>query len=64
MAQTMSMGQAAGFAAVQSLQRDESASDVSVSALQQTLQEQGALLETPDRVAVTGRNGWRNNIKS
>lgn len=64
MAQTMSMGQAAGFAAVQSLQRDESASDVSVSALQRTLQEQGALLETPDRVAVTGRNGWRNNTKS
>ncbi|WP_080058430.1 FAD-dependent oxidoreductase [Spirosoma aerolatum] len=61
MAQTMSMGQAAGLAAVQSIQNDEAASALNVSRLQQNLRRLGAILAIPDAVADTSRNGWRNN---
>jgi hypothetical protein len=59
MAQTMSMGQAAGLAAVQSLAFDESANGLSVSLLQEKLYSIGAVLELPDAVADTARNGWK-----
>jgi hypothetical protein len=61
MAQTMSMGQAAGLAAVQSLQKDESASNLAINDLQGSLIAMGAILEMPSRVADTSRDGWRNN---
>lgn len=63
MAQTMSMGQAAGLAAVISLDNDCSAVDVPVGLLQKVLQQSGAVIEIPDRSADTTRNGWRNNLK-
>jgi len=64
MAQTMSMGQAAGFAAVQSLQNDCSAIDVDISTLQITLTNHGAVLELPTQVADISRDGWTNNLCS
>lgn len=62
MAQTMSMGQAAGLAAVLSLQKDCAANAVDIKVLQQQLIDIGAVLEMPDKVADTTRNGWRNNF--
>jgi hypothetical protein len=62
MAQTMSMGQAAGLAAVLSLQHDCSAVAVDSKTLQQQLLAVGAVLQMPDVVADTTRNGWRNNF--
>jgi hypothetical protein len=63
MAQTMSMGQAAGIAAVQSLQKDCDANKIDILQLQQELIQLGQLLQMPDRIAFTERNGWRNNFK-
>lgn len=62
MAQTMSMGQAAGLAAVLSLQHDCHAAAVDVKILQQQLLAVGAVLQMPDTVADTTRNGWKNNF--
>ena len=62
MAQTMSMGQAAGLAAVQSLRNDEAANRLTVSQLQQDLYELGAILDIPDTVADTSRHGWKANF--
>ena len=61
MAQTMSMGQAAGFAAVLSLTQDCEAKNVSIDKLQNTLLQHGGILELPDKIADTSRNGWSNN---
>lgn len=61
MAQTMSMGQAAGLAAAQSLDEDCGARGVSVSRLQDRLRAIGAVLEVPDTVAATGPDEWRQN---
>lgn len=61
MAQTMSMGQAAGFAAVQSLDEDSSANAISIHKLQDMLLEHGAILELPNKIADITRNGWANN---
>ncbi len=61
MAQTMSMGQAAGFAAVQSLENDEAANDISVATLRESLFSGGVVLEIPGKTADTGRDGWSNN---
>jgi hypothetical protein len=61
MAQTMSMGQAAGLAAAMSVERSCGARDVSIPSLQQTLRATGAVLETPTRQADTSRDGWRAN---
>lgn len=63
MAQTMSMGQAAGFAAVQSLDYDQDAKSIDIIKLRNKLKEKGAVLETPLKKADTGRNGWANNFK-
>ncbi len=62
MAQTMSMGQAAGFAAVQSLQKDMDAKNINVQQLRNELDQAGQILEMPDVVADTSREGWMNNL--
>jgi hypothetical protein len=61
MAQTMSMGQAVGFAAIQSLDTDCEANHIDIQKLQDTLIEHGAILEQPEAVADISRNGWKNN---
>lgn len=61
MAQTMSMGQAVGFAAIQSLDTDCEAKNIDVNNLQNTLIAKGTILEQPDKVADISRNGWKNN---
>ncbi len=62
MAQTMSMGQVAGTAALLSLDQDLSASEIPVPKLQDDLLKLGAVLEAPDSIADTSRNGWSNNF--
>jgi hypothetical protein len=57
MAQTMSMGQAAGYAAAACVEKNVGANDISVSALQETLRAAGAVLETPNQVCDT--TTWR-----
>lgn len=64
MAQTMSMGQAAGLAAVQSLRSDEAANRIGISRLQDELLQCGAVLDLPDAVADTARHGWKNNFST
>ncbi len=62
MAQTMSMGKAAGLAAVLSLENDCSAIEVNVNSLRDNLVACGAILEVPGKPADITRQGWRNNI--
>lgn len=62
MAQTMSMGQAAGFAVIQSLKKDCDANDVDVAMLRNELIRLGQVLEVPDSLADISRNGWKNNL--
>ncbi|WP_046247168.1 FAD-dependent oxidoreductase [Hymenobacter terrenus] len=64
MAQTMSMGQAAGLAAVQSLQYEQAANALNVQQLQKTLTKLGAVLEIPEIVADTSRHGWKANLST
>lgn len=59
MAQTMSMGQAAGVAAALSLETDCGARDVPIGRLQDRLLELGAVLETPDEFSATAADAWR-----
>jgi hypothetical protein len=61
MGQTMCMGQAAGVAAVLSLENDCGADNVPISRLQDRLLDLGAILDMPDKTADTSRNGWGNN---
>src|SRR5262249_50256692 len=63
MAQTMSMGQAAGLAAVQSLKKSCDALLIDVNELRDELVKIGQVLEPPDEAADTSRNGWKNNLK-
>jgi hypothetical protein len=62
MAQTMAMGNAAGIAAVQSLERDEAAGLVDVKVLRESLYKQGCILEAPGKAAFTGKNEWKLNF--
>ena len=62
MAQTMSMGQAAGFGAVQSLQKDSDAKGIDVQKLREELYEAGQILEMPAAVADINRDGWARNL--
>lgn len=64
MAQTMSMGQAAGLAAVQSLRTDEAANELTIPWLQDDLLRIGAVLDIPTELADTSRDGWKNNVPS
>lgn len=61
MAQTMAMGQAAGLAATLSLDEDAGARSISIPVLQNRLRDSGAVLEIPERPAVTSENGWKEN---
>ena len=62
MAQTMSMGQAAGLAAIQSLEKDCDARLVDVASLRNQLVRIGQILEVPSVEADTRRDGWKNNF--
>ncbi|BCM88508.1 hypothetical protein IAD21_00341 [Abditibacteriota bacterium] len=62
MGQTMSMGQAAGLAAVLSLETDVCAREIDISNLQNRLRDLGAVLETPDHVAAIAARAWRENF--
>lgn len=64
MAQTMSMGQAAGLAAVLSIQKDCDASMIDIALLREHLVSLGQVLKVPDVIADTSRRGWRNNLKN
>lgn len=61
MAQTMSMGQAAGMAASLSLDSDSGANGLDVQVLRNRLVKAGAILEMPEKIADTSRHGWTNN---
>jgi hypothetical protein len=61
MAQTMSMGQAAGFAAVQSLVSDCDAKNIDIPKLQDIILQHGGILEIPATIADISRDGWKNN---
>ena len=61
MAQTMGMGQAAGLAAVLSLDYDQSNKGIHLPRLQDHLLALGAILELPSTPADTTRDGWKNN---
>ncbi|MHA7128869.1 FAD-dependent oxidoreductase [Algoriphagus namhaensis] len=63
MAQTMSMGQAAGLAAQISLDRGFSASEIPIHLLQERLAEVGAILTRPDQEAKTNRDDWAKNLR-
>jgi len=62
MAQTMSMGQAAGLAAAVSLDEACGARDVHVSVLQERLRTAGAVLEVPEEPARIGAREWGANF--
>ncbi|MEQ6120175.1 FAD-dependent oxidoreductase [Reichenbachiella sp. MALMAid0571] len=63
MAQTMSMGQAAGLAANLSLDDDTGSDAVDTNKLRTALLEINTVLEVPHNLADTSRNGWSNNFK-
>jgi FAD dependent oxidoreductase len=62
MAQTMAMGQAAGLAAVQSINESESASSLNISKLKDSLVKSGAILEVPSKQGFTGKQDWKLNF--
>ncbi|MCC5929989.1 MAG: FAD-dependent oxidoreductase [Cyclobacteriaceae bacterium] len=62
MGQTMAMGQAAAVASAISLEKDLPAAEIDVSELRTRLAEIGAILEIPEKIADTSRNGWKNNL--
>ncbi|MGA7394655.1 MAG: FAD-dependent oxidoreductase [Terrimicrobiaceae bacterium] len=61
MGQTMSMGQAAGFAAAMSLDTDAGARSINIRDLQERLRRVGAVLERPHEIAETAAEAWRRN---
>ena len=61
MGQTMSMGQAAGFAAAISLDTDAGARSINIRDLQERLRRVGAILERPHEIAETAAEAWRRN---
>jgi hypothetical protein len=61
MGQTMSMGQAAGFAAAISLETDAGARNINIKDLQDRLRSIGAVLDRPREMASTGSDAWPRN---
>ena len=61
MGQTMSMGQAAGFAAATSIEIDAGAGSINLRDLQDRLRQVGAVLERPREIAETDTNAWPRN---
>ncbi|AEI51057.1 FAD-dependent oxidoreductase [Runella slithyformis] len=64
MAQTMSMGTAAGLAAVLSLTDDSAANELEVRLLRSKLYRIGSVLEVPEKTAQTGKKDWKSTINS
>lgn len=62
MAQTMAMGTAAGLAAVQALELNETANGLDVNRLQTSLLNLGAILDTPTKIASIGKDDWHLNM--
>jgi hypothetical protein len=62
MAQTMSMGQAAGLAAIHSIDNDTDPRNINISVLQDELIGLGAILEMPKKIADVSRNAWSKNL--
>ncbi len=62
MAQTMSMGQAAGLAAIQSLKKDCPAKEIDVALLREELISIGQVLDVPALSADISKTGWKNNF--
>lgn len=62
MAQTMSMGQAAGFAAVHSLHKNCDAIEINIDLLREELISIGQILNVPSSQADTSKAGWKNNF--
>jgi FAD dependent oxidoreductase len=61
MGQTMSMGQAAGFAAATSIETGTGAGSINLQDLQDRLRRVGAVLERPQEIAETEANAWPRN---
>jgi FAD dependent oxidoreductase len=61
MAQTMSMGQAAGIAAALSLESDSGPRNINIQELQDRLRTIGAVLQRPREIAETGADSWRRS---
>jgi len=61
MAQTMAMGQAAGFAASIALEEDCNPQNIDINKLQHRLLEYGGVLESPEKEADISFDGWQNN---
>lgn len=61
MAQTMSMGQAAGLAAALSIEEGCGARSISVKKLRDRLHILGAILELPEKTAETAPDAWSKN---
>jgi len=61
MAQTMAMGHACGTAAALSIKLGLAPSELPITQLQDTLRQQGAILEMPTETADISENGWANN---
>jgi len=61
MAQTMSMGQAAGIAAALSLESDAGPRNINIQELQDRLRTIGAVLQRPGEMAETNADSWRRN---
>lgn len=55
----MSTGQAAGLAALQSLDQNCAARQLDVDQLRENLLRQGAILEIPDQAAFIGKDQWK-----
>ncbi|MFO1451856.1 MAG: FAD-dependent oxidoreductase [Opitutaceae bacterium] len=64
MAQTMSLGAAAGFAAALSLESDRGARSISIADLQERLRHSGTPLTLPGAVAFTASDDWCRNVTS
>jgi hypothetical protein len=62
MAQTMSMGQAAGLSAAQSLDENCGARNINIVSLQENLRRLGAVLEEPQTIAATAAQAWKENF--
>ena len=64
MAQTMSMGTAAGLAAALSLTHEFDANNLDVSLLRDELYKRESILEVPEKTAMTGKEDWNLNVNS
>lgn len=58
MAQTMSMGHAAGTASILALEKDFAARDIPIERLKENLLKEKVILEVPQNLASTGKNDW------